>query len=85
MARFKPDNCTPLPFTNPSSIASADFNGDSKLDMLIGFPNTAVIAAGNGDGTPVRISVPPDCLHHAEFRGRWSNGCQNADSIWMVA
>lgn len=46
-----PTTAPPLPFTNPSSIASADFNGDSKLDMLIGFPNTAVIASGNGDGT----------------------------------
>ena len=40
-----------LPSAGAASIAAADFNGDNKLDLLIGFPYSAVIAYGNGDGT----------------------------------
>lgn len=35
----------------PGSLASGDFNNDGKQDLLIGFPNVAVISFGNGDGT----------------------------------
>ena len=35
----------------PGSLASGDFNGDGKQDLLIGFPNIALIVFGNGDGT----------------------------------
>ena len=35
----------------PGSLASGDFNGDGKQDLLIGFPNLALIVFGNGDGT----------------------------------
>ena len=34
-----------------SSLASADFNGDGKLDLLVGESDIAYILAGNGDGT----------------------------------
>jgi hypothetical protein len=37
--------------TFPTSLANGDFNADGKQDILIGFPNSAVIAFGNGDGT----------------------------------
>lgn len=35
----------------PGSLASGDFNGDGKQDLLIGFPDAAMISFGNGDGT----------------------------------
>jgi hypothetical protein len=35
----------------PGSLASGDFNSDGKQDVLIGFPNVALISFGNGDGT----------------------------------
>lgn len=37
--------------SSPTNIGSGDFNGDGKLDLLIGFPDTAVLALGNGDGS----------------------------------
>jgi len=35
----------------PGSLASGDFNNDGKQDVLIGFPDAALISFGNGDGT----------------------------------
>jgi uncharacterized protein (DUF2141 family) len=37
--------------TFPGSLASGDFNADGKQDILVGFPNVALIAFGKGDGT----------------------------------
>jgi hypothetical protein len=37
--------------TFPGSLASGDFNGDGKQDVLVGFPNNGLIAFGKGDGT----------------------------------
>ena len=35
----------------PGSLSSGDFNGDGKQDLLVGFPASAFIVPGNGDGT----------------------------------
>ena len=40
------------PLSEPDSVALADFNGDGKLDLLIGYgTGSATVAFGNGDGT----------------------------------
>ena len=36
---------------SPNSIASADFDGDGKLDLLVGSSDIALLIHGNGDGT----------------------------------
>jgi Chitobiase/beta-hexosaminidase C-terminal domain/FG-GAP-like repeat len=36
---------------NPDSLDAADFNGDGKLDLLVGEEDLAYVAFGNGDGT----------------------------------
>jgi hypothetical protein len=40
-----------LPASLPGSLANADFNGDGKQDVVIAYPNTAILSFGNGDGT----------------------------------
>jgi FG-GAP repeat protein len=40
-----------LNLSAPASISTGDFDSDGKQDVLIGFPTTAFIAFGNGDGT----------------------------------
>jgi hypothetical protein len=40
-----------LPPSDPDSLAVADFSNDGKLDLLIGYPNMADVAPGNGDGS----------------------------------
>jgi hypothetical protein len=48
---FRPPSAVPLSPSFPSALASADFQGHGKLDLMIGYPNMAAIALGNGDGT----------------------------------
>jgi hypothetical protein len=36
---------------NPDSLDAADFNGDGKLDLLVGEEDISFVAFGNGDGT----------------------------------
>jgi hypothetical protein len=40
-----------LMVTFPLGAVAGDFNNDGKQDVLIGYPNDAVINYGNGDGT----------------------------------
>ena len=38
-------------FLSPAYFASADFNGDGNLDLLLSVPNADFVFFGNGDGT----------------------------------
>ena len=49
-----PTDITPAPNflgTSGANLAAADFNGDGKLDVLLGESYLAIILLGNGDGT----------------------------------
>ncbi len=48
---FRAPTAVSLPPSLPSALSSADFNGDGKLDLMIGYPNIAGVGLGNGDGT----------------------------------
>ena len=49
---FATPTAVPLQISSfPGSLASGDFNSDGKQDLLIGFPASAFILFGNGDGT----------------------------------
>ena len=52
-----------LPSLFPVSVSSGDFNADGKLDLLIGYPNLAWIANGNGDGTFQTVLQPGDTVY----------------------
>ena len=46
-----PTSVVPANTYNPASLASADFNGDGKLDLLVGSGAVGQVVYGNGDGT----------------------------------
>jgi hypothetical protein len=64
---FQPEMDFGAQFLGPSSLASADFNGDGNLDLIVNGPNTnPTVALGDGTGNfkaqYVRVtgsSVPP--------------------------
>jgi hypothetical protein len=48
---FQAPTVVPLSPSQPSALAAADFQGNGKLDLMIGYPNMAAITHGNGDGS----------------------------------
>jgi hypothetical protein len=46
-----------LMITFPIAATAGDFNNDGKQDLLIGYPNDAIINYGNGDGTFQDVSL----------------------------
>jgi hypothetical protein len=50
---FTPTALSPVPGSNPLSVAVADFNGHGKADLVIANAgsNTLTVLLGNGDGT----------------------------------
>lgn len=51
----------------PVSLANADFDGDGSQDLLIGFPNSAIIYPGNGNGT--FNFANPNFIYTSQFVG----------------
>jgi hypothetical protein len=51
---------SPVPGSNPASVAVADFNGDGKPDLIIANAgsNTLSVLLGNGDGTFAAALTP---------------------------
>jgi len=46
-----PTIANPSSLPQPTSVASADFNGDGNPDLLLGVDNASAVVPGNGDGT----------------------------------
>lgn len=58
-----PSVLTSSSVTHPAYVKSADFNGDRKLDLLVGQPDTAFVLFGNGNATfnldsPTSFALP---------------------------
>jgi VCBS repeat protein/Big-like domain-containing protein len=66
---------SPLDSFQPVSIAAADFNGDGKQDILVGYTSTVEIFFGNGDGT-FNLTSPLDI---------GGNSVQNTGGIQVLA
>jgi hypothetical protein len=82
--------------TGPSSVATADFNGDGKLDVVLtnGGSNNISIFLGNGDGTfQAAVNYPagtnPDSVAVGDFNGDGkldlavANGGSNNVSVFL--
>ncbi len=71
-----PGSTAPVPGFNPSTVAIADFNNDSKPDLVVGYLNASIVTIlpGNGGGgfeSPASFPVPSGAQNVAthDFNG----------------
>ena len=71
-------------FSQPTSVAIADIDGDGKLDLAVAGPSTAGVLLGNGDGTFQKATRYPAASSATPIAIVDVNGDSRADLVFAA-